>query len=155
VYCCLGTTIKKAGTQEAFRKVDFDYPIKIAALTQHLGANQFLIVTSLGANPHSRIFYNRVKGEVEEAIRKISFTTINIFRPSLLLGDRTEHRTGEKSGAFIMSGLKYVMVGPLRKYRAIQARDVAKAMVQVAQKNLKGLNIFESMQIQEIADSVR
>jgi uncharacterized protein YbjT (DUF2867 family) len=155
VYCCLGTTIKKAGTQEAFRKVDFDYPIKIAALTQHLGANQFLIVTSLGANPHSRIFYNRVKGEVEEAIRKISFTTINIFRPSLLLGDRTEHRTGEKSGAFIMSGLKYVMVGPLRKYRAIQARDVAKAMVQVAQKNLKGLNIFESKQIQKIADSVR
>jgi uncharacterized protein YbjT (DUF2867 family) len=154
VYCCLGTTIKKAGTQEAFRKVDFDYPIKIAALTQHLGANQFLIVTSLGADPHSRIFYNRVKGEVEEAIGKISFPTINIFRPSLLLGDRIEHRTGEKAGAFIMSGLKYVMVGPFRKYRPIQSRDVAKVMVQIAQKNLKSVNIFESMQIQEIADSV-
>jgi uncharacterized protein YbjT (DUF2867 family) len=155
VYCCLGTTIKKAGTQEAFRKVDFDYPIKIAALTQHLGANQFLIVTSLGANPHSRIFYNRVKGEVEEAIGKISFPTINIFRPSLLLGDLTEHRTGEKAGAFIISGLKYMMMGPFRKYRPIQSRDVAKVMVQVAQKNLKGLNIFESKQIQKIADSVR
>jgi uncharacterized protein YbjT (DUF2867 family) len=154
VYCCLGTTIKKAKTQEAFRKVDFDYPIKIAALAQHCGANQFLIVSSLGADPHSRIFYNRVKGEVEEAIRKISFTTINIFRPSLLLGDRTEHRTGEKAGAFIMSGLNYVMVGPFKKYRAIQARDVAKAMVQVAQKNLKGVNIFDSKQIQEIANSV-
>jgi len=154
VYCCLGTTIKKAGAQEAFRKVDFDYPIKIAALTQHLGANQFLIVTSLGADPHSRIFYNRVKGEVEEAIGKISFPTINIFRPSLLLGDRTEHRTGEKAGAFIMSGLKYMMVGPFRKYRPIQSRDVAKVMVQIAQKNLKSVNIFESMQIQEIADSV-
>jgi uncharacterized protein YbjT (DUF2867 family) len=155
VYCCLGTTIKKAGTQDAFRKVDFDYPIKIAALTQHLGANQFLIVTSLGADPHSRIFYNRVKGELEEAIRKISFSTINVFRPSFLLGDRTEHRTGEKAGAYIMSGLKYVMLGPFRKYRPIQAHDVAKTMVQVAQKNLKGVNIFESMQIQEIADSVR
>jgi len=154
VYCCLGTTIKKAGTKEAFRKVDFDYPIKLAALAQHLGANQFLIVTSLGADPHSRIFYNRVKGEVEEAIRKISFITINIFHPSLLLGERTEHRIGEKAGAFIMSGLKYVLVGPLRKYRAIQARDVAKAMVQVAQKNLKGVNIFDSKQIQEIADSL-
>jgi uncharacterized protein YbjT (DUF2867 family) len=154
VYCCLGTTIKKAGTKEAFRKVDFDYPIKLAALAQHLGANQFLIVTSLGADPHSRIFYNRVKGEVEEAIRKISFITINIFHPSLLLGERTEHRIGEKAGAFIMSGLKYVLVGPLRKYRAIQARDVAKAMVQVAQKNLKGVNIFDSNQIQEIADSL-
>jgi Predicted nucleoside-diphosphate-sugar epimerases len=155
VYFCLGTTIKKAGTQEAFRKVDFDYPIKIAALTQHCGVAQFLLVSSLGADPHSRIFYNRVKGEVEEAIRKISFTTINIFRPSLLLGERTEHRTGEKAGAFIMSGLKYALVGPLRKYRAIQAHDVAKAMVQVAQKNLKGVNIFDSKQIQEIADSVR
>ena len=155
VYCCLGTTIKKAGTQDAFRKVDFDYPIKIAALTQHCGANQFLIVTSLGADPHSRIFYNRVKGETEEAIRKISFITINIFRPSLLLGKRTEHRTGEKAGAFIMSGLKYALAGPLRKYRAIQARNVAKAMVQVAQKNLKGVNIFDSKWIQEIADSVR
>jgi len=154
VYCCLGTTIKKAETQEAFRKVDFDYPIKIAALAQHLGASQFMIVTSLGADPHSRIFYNRVKGEVEEAIGKISFPTINIFRPSLLLGDRTEHRTGEKAGAFIMSGLKYMMVGPFRKYRPIQSRDVAKVMVQIAQKNLKGVNIFESMQIQEIADSV-
>jgi uncharacterized protein YbjT (DUF2867 family) len=154
VYCCLGTTIKKAGTKEAFRKVDFDYPIKIAALSQHCGANQFLIVTSLGADPHSRIFYNRVKGEVEEAIWKISFTTINIFCPSLLLGERTEHRTGEKAGAFIMSGLKYALVGPLRKYRAIQARDVAKGMVQVAQKNLKGVNIFDSKQIQKIADSL-
>ena len=154
VYCCLGTTIKKAGTQDAFRKVDFDYPIKIAALTQHCGAAQFLLVSSLGADPHSRIFYNRVKGEVEEAIRKISFITINIFHPSLLLGERTEHRIGEKAGAFIMSGLKYVLVGPLRKYRAIQARDVAKAMVQVAQKNLKGVNIFDSKQIQEIADSL-
>jgi uncharacterized protein YbjT (DUF2867 family) len=154
VYCCLGTTIKKAGTQEAFRKVDFDYPIKIAALAQHCGANQFLIVTSLGADPHSHIFYNRVKGEVEEAIRKISFTTINIFRPSFLLGERTEHRRGEKAGAFIMSGLKYALVGPLKKYRAIRAQDVAKAMVHTAQMNLSGVNIFESQRIQKIADSV-
>jgi uncharacterized protein YbjT (DUF2867 family) len=153
VYCCLGTTIKKAGSQEAFRKVDFDYPIKIAALAQHCGANQFSIVTSLGADPHSRIFYNRVKGEVEEAIRKISFTTFNIFRPSLLLGERTEHRTGEKAGAFIMSGLKYVMGGPLKKYRAIHARDVAQAMVRMAQTNQGGVHIYESNQIQNIADS--
>jgi uncharacterized protein YbjT (DUF2867 family) len=155
VYCCLGTTIKKAGTQEAFRKVDFDYPIKLAALTEHCGAAQFLLVSSMGANPHSRIFYNRVKGEVEEAIQKISYTTINIFRPSLLLGERTEYRTGEKAGALIMSGLKHVFVGPLKKYRAIQAVDVAKAMVRTAQLNLCGVNIFESQRIQEIADSAR
>ena len=151
VYCCLGTTIKKAGTQDAFRKVDFDYPVKIAALTQHCGAAQFLLVSSLGADPHSRIFYNRVKGEVEEAIRKISFITINIFRPSLLLGKRTEYRTGEKTGAFIMSGLKLALAGPFKKYRAIQARDVAKAMVRTAQMHLCGVNVFESQRIQEIA----
>jgi uncharacterized protein YbjT (DUF2867 family) len=155
VYCCLGTTIKKAGSQEAFRRVDFDYPIKIAALAQHCGANQFSIVTSMGADPHSRIFYNRVKGEVEEAIRKISFTTINIFRPSLLLGERVEHRTGEKVGAFIMSGLKYVMGGPLKKYRAILAHDVARAMVRATQRNQGGVHIYESDQIQNIADSGR
>jgi len=151
VYCCLGTTIKNAGTQDAFRKVDFDYPVKIAALTQHCGAAQFLLVSSLGADPHSRVFYNRVKGEVEESVQKISFVTINIFRPSLLLGKRTEYRTGEKAGAFIMSGLKFALAGPLKKYRAIQARDVAKAMVRTAQMNLRGVNVFESQRIQEIA----
>lgn len=152
VYCCLGTTIKKAGSQDAFRKVDFDYPIKIAALSQHCGANQFLIVTSMGANPHSGVFYSRVKGEVEEAIRKIAFSTIHIFRPSLLLGNRAERRSGEKASAFIMSGLKFAFAGPLKKYRAIEARDVAKAMVRIAQKELAGVNIFESDRIQEIAD---
>jgi hypothetical protein len=92
---------------------------------------------------------------VEEAIRKISFTTINIFRPSFLLGERTEHRIGEKAGAFIMSGLKYALVGSLRKYRAIEARDVAKAMVQVGQMDLNGVHIYESGQIQDIANSLR
>jgi uncharacterized protein YbjT (DUF2867 family) len=152
VYCCLGTTIKIAGTQDAFRKVDFDYPVKIAALAQHCGANQYLLVSSLGADPHSRIFYNRVKGEVEEAIRKIPFTAVHIFRPSLLLGGRKEHRTGEKAGAFIMSGLKYTLTGSLKKYRAIKACDVAKAMVRAAQMNLSGVHIIESQRIQEIAD---
>ena len=152
VFCCLGTTIRKAGTQEAFRKVDFDYPVKIAALSQHCGANKFLLVSSLGADPHSRIFYNRVKGDVEEAIQKISFKAFHVFRPSLLLGKRKEHRTGEKVAAVAMSALDHAMIGPLRKYRAILARDVAKVMVGAAQMNLTGVNIFESQRIQEIAD---
>jgi uncharacterized protein YbjT (DUF2867 family) len=152
VYCCLGTTIRKAGTQEAFRKVDFDYPVKIAALAQHCGASQFLLISSLGSNSHSRIFYNRVKGEVEEAIRKIAFTTFHVFRPSLLLGERREHRAGEQAGAIVMAALKPVMIGHLKKYRAIQASDVAQAMVRVAQMDLRGVNIFESQRIQEIAD---
>jgi len=155
VHCCLGTTIKKAGTQEAFRKVDFDYPIKLAALTQHCGANQFLVISSLGADPHSRIFYNRVKGDMEEAIQKMQFMAFHVFRPSLLLGERKEYRTGEKVAAVAMAALKPAMIGPLQKYRAIQARDVGKAMVRVAQMDLQGVNIFESQRIQEIADSAR
>ena len=152
VYCCLGTTIKKAGSQEAFRKVDFDYPVKLAALTQHCGANQFLLVSSLGANTHSRVFYSRIKGEVEEAIRKISFTSLHIFRPSLLLGERKEHRLGEQIGAAVMKTFKHAMIGSFQKYRAIQAQDVAKVLVRVAQLGIEGVNIFESHQIQKIAD---
>ena len=152
VYCCLGTTIKRAGTQEAFRKVDFDYTVKLAALAQHCGATQFLLVSSLGADPHSRIFYNRVKGELEDAIRKMSFTGCHIFRPSLLVGERKEHRTGEKAAVVLMKVLKPVLIGPLMKYRSIQARDVAKAMAHTAQMDLQGVNIFESPRIQDIAN---
>lgn len=151
VFCCLGTTMRKAGSEEAFRKVDFDYPIKLAALSQHCGAKQFSIVTALGSDPHSRIFYSRVKGEVEEAIRKISFIALHIFRPSFLLGNRNESRPAEQIGAAVMSTLKLVMVGPLKKYRAVQASDVAEAMVRVAQMNLTGAHIFESDTIQALA----
>jgi uncharacterized protein YbjT (DUF2867 family) len=155
VYSCLGTTFKKAGNQEAFRKVDYDYIVKLAALAQHCGATQFLLVSSLGADPHSRIFYNRVKGDVEEAIRKIPFTACHIFRPSLLVGERKEHRSGEQAGTVLMKALKPMLIGPLMKYRSIQARDVAKAMIHIAQMDLQGANIFESQRIQEIADSTR
>jgi uncharacterized protein YbjT (DUF2867 family) len=155
VYCCLGTTIKKAGTQGAFRKVDFDYTVKLAALAQHCGARQFLVVTSLGADPRSRIFYNRVKGEVEEALRKIPFTALHIFRPSLLLGLRPEHRTSEIAGLLVMTGLKYAMAGPLKKYRAIRASDVARAMIGVALWDMFGVRVYESDRIQELADSFK
>ena len=85
--------------------------MKLAALTEHCGANQFLIVSSLGADPHSRIFYNRVKGEVEETIRKMPFMAFHVFRPSLLLGKRKEHRAGEKVAAIAMTALNPAMIG--------------------------------------------
>jgi len=150
VFCCLGTTIKKAGSQEAFRKVDFTYPVEIAKIAAQNGVEQFSIITALGANPKSSVFYNRVKGKVEEAIAKLSFKTINIFRPSLLLGKREERRIREKIGELLLHGLKPFLVGPLRKYRAIEASVVAAAMVQVARKNLQGIKIFESDQIPQV-----
>ncbi len=153
VFCCLGTTIKKAGSQAAFRKVDFDYPLEIAKLAAKNGAGQFLTITAMGANPRSRIFYNRVKGEVEAAVTKLSFKAIGIFRPSLLLGEREERRLGEKIGEPLLKSINLFLVGPLRKYRAIGARVVARAMVEVAKKNLQGITIFESDKIQMLGSS--
>lgn len=152
VYCCLGTTIRAAGSQEAFRKVDFTYPVQTAALAFKQGAEQFLIVTSLGANSLSNVFYYRVKGEVEEAILKLPFKGVHLFRPSILFGERREFRLGEKAGILAMRTLSFAMVGRYRKYRPIQASNVAKAMVRVAGMNLDGIHSFESDQIQSIAE---
>ena len=101
VFCCLGTTMKKAGSKEAFRKIDFTYPLEIASATHRLGAKQFLLVSALGADPSSSIFYNKVKGETEDAIGKLGFTSFHIFRPSLLLGDRNESRPGEDAAKIV------------------------------------------------------
>jgi uncharacterized protein YbjT (DUF2867 family) len=150
VYCCLGTTIKKAGSQAAFRQVDFTYPFEVAKIAAANGAGQFLIVTALGANSDSRIFYNRVKGEVEAAIAPLAFRAVHIFRPSLLLGERQEFRLGEKIGEGAAKIFSFLFVGPLRKYRPIEASVVAAAMVAVAKRNWAGANIYESDQIQAL-----
>ncbi len=147
VFCCLGTTIKKAGSQAAFRRVDFDYPHQIAQLACREGAQQFLLVSSLGANPASPIFYNRVKGEVEAAMAKLPFRAVHIFRPSLLLGDRQEFRLGEKLGEYAYKATSFLWQGPMRKYRPISARTVAAAMVHFAKQDQAGLHIHESFQI--------
>ena len=99
VFCCLGTTIKKAGSQEEFRKVDLTYPDRFARVAVEKGASQFLLVSAVGADSGSSIFYNRIKGEVEEAIGHYDFDTFHIFHPSLLLGKRQESRPGENFAA--------------------------------------------------------
>lgn len=152
VFCCLGTTIKTAGSQEAFRKVDHDYPVATAQLAQQQGAEKFLIVTAMGANKSSSIFYNRVKGEVEEAIKKIPFQAIHIFQPSLLLGERNEHRAGEKIGAVIFKLTNPLFIGPLKKYKAIQGSAVAGAMVKCARRDAAGIFTHQSDEIQRIFD---
>ncbi len=151
VYCCLGTTMKKAGSKNAFRKVDYHYPLKIAQLTQQKGAHQFLLVSALGADKKSRFFYNQVKGEVEEAIAAVGFKTLHIFRPSLLLGPREETRVGERIGKIIMRGISPFMAGKFRKYRPIQSKTVADAMRKIAKKDLSGPYIFESDKIKILA----
>jgi len=150
VFCCLGTTIKKAGSQEEFRKVDYGYPLRVAEIAVSQDATQFLIVTSIGADPRSRIFYNRVKGDVEWAVIELSFTTTHIFRPSILLGDRRESRQGEKLGIVVMKMLSLFMIGPWRKYHPIKAVTVAEAMVAAAKSYRVGVNIYESDAIQRM-----
>ncbi|WP_128547674.1 oxidoreductase [Larkinella soli] len=146
VFCCLGTTMKKAGSREAFRKVDYQYPLDVARLALANGARQFLLVSAMGADFNSRIFYNRIKGEVERDIGALAYPTCLIFRPSLLLGDRREFRLGERIGAGLMKLLNPLL--PAR-YRGIRADSVANAMLEMARKGLSGHHIFESDQLQE------
>jgi uncharacterized protein YbjT (DUF2867 family) len=143
VFCCLGTTIKQAGSQPAFRLVDHDFVVGVARAGLRAGATQFLLVSAIGADPESRVFYSRVKGETEAAIRKLSYEAVQIFRPSLLLGDRPEFRLGERIatlGAPVMTGLLF---GRLRRYRPIQAATVARAMVTTAKEAPRGPNVYE------------
>lgn len=151
VFCCLGTTIKKAGSETAFRKVDFDLPHELAKIASARGAKQFLLVSSLGADANSRIFYNRVKGEVEKAVSNVHFDGVQIFRPSLLLGERAESRLGERIAEKTSRVFSFLFVGKLAKYRPIHARMVATAMVKVAKESPHGVNIFESDRIRAMS----
>jgi uncharacterized protein YbjT (DUF2867 family) len=149
-FCCLGTTIKKARTKEAFYTIDFTYPVTVAKACAAAGAGQFLIVTALGANPRSSVFYNRVKGEVEAAVRETSFKAVHIFRPSLLLGNRKEKRPMEELAGLLSRALAPLIAGPMAKYRPIEAQDVARAMVLVATAE-RPSGIYESHIIRRIA----
>jgi uncharacterized protein YbjT (DUF2867 family) len=125
IYICLGTTIKKAGSQSEFKKVDFDYCVSFAKKARVAGATKISLVSSVGANPYSKNFYLKTKGEVEEEIKKIDFQYINIFRPSLLLGSREENRFLEKIGQNLSSFINFFLIGSLRKYRSIKSSNIA------------------------------
>ena len=146
VFCCLGTTKAKAGSKEAFYEVDFFYPVKLAHLTHRNEARQFLIVTALGADKRSKIFYNRVKGEVEEAIESVGFESLHIFRPSLLLGDRQEKRFGEQSAIKLFKVFGFAVP---EKYEPIKALDVANAMLYFASLDNEGVVIHHSHEMQK------
>ena len=131
-FCCLGTTIKKAGSQAAFKKVDHDYVLQFADLAKRSGVSKFLIVTALGSNSNSPIFYNRVKGEVETDLKRIGFESLVIFRPSLLLGERAEPRTMERIAVKLYPIYRKILIGRLARQTPIHAEDVAAAMVEKA-----------------------
>jgi uncharacterized protein YbjT (DUF2867 family) len=151
VYCTLGTTIRIAKTQEAFRKVDYEYPLQLAQLALSHHANQFLIVTALGANASSKIFYSKVKGELEESLMKLGLAKLYIFHPSLLLGDRKEVRRGERIGSILAKGISGILAGRLSKYKPIHVSDVARGMIQAAQQEAMGTQVYEYNEILKLA----
>lgn len=138
VFCCLGTTIKQAGSEAAFKKVDYFYPLQIAKICKENGAKVFSVITALGSNPNSMIFYNKVKGELELALEKINFEALHIIQPSLLLGDRKETRIGEGIAQKLSPIMNAVLIGGLKKYKAIAGTQVAKAMLYYSKQNVQG-----------------
>ena len=142
VVSALGTTMRKAGSKEAFRRVDYDYPLALARLALSRGARHFLLVSSVGANAESRFFYTRVKGELEDAILALGFRSVTIVRPSLLVGTREDLRPTESIGRYLMA------LAPAR-YRPVHGREVAAALLAAALADHPGATILESEQIRD------
>jgi uncharacterized protein YbjT (DUF2867 family) len=140
VFCALGTTMRQAGSESAFRQVDFDYPVALAQATLARGARHFLLVTALGAAANSRVFYNQVKGEVEAAITALGFRSVTIARPSLLLGRRREPRLAEQLGRVVG-----VLAPP--RWRPVSAARVARALVEAAKRDEPGVRILENREL--------
>lgn len=149
VFCCLGTTIKIAKTKEAFEKVDLHYPIKIAQLQKKAGSKQFLVVSAMGANANSSIFYSKTKGLMEDGLQKIGFDALYILRPSFIDGERKEKRLGEKIGLFIFAVISPLLIGPLRNYASVKASAIAACMISKAIENNKGIFTILSGEIKK------
>jgi uncharacterized protein YbjT (DUF2867 family) len=151
LFLCLGTTIKKAGSVTNMEKIDRDLPVILARLARRNNVQRMAVISSIGSNPHSSNYYLRIKGEMEQEIMKIDFETLAIARPSLLLGDRVEKRLRESAGKMIMKILGIFLYGRLRKYRAIESKTIAIALVRIL-NNKGGKEIYESDKLQIIAD---
>ena len=142
-FCCLGTTIRVAGSQEAFRAVDHDLVLAFARRAREMGARHFLVISALGADAHSRVFYNRVKGEMEQALQAQGWPQLTIARPSLLDGARHEFRLGERLAAPLMR----LIPG---KLRSIEASVLARALWRLALEDGKGVRIVESDELRQL-----
>lgn len=150
VFCCLGTTIARAGSLEAFVRVDRDYPVELARLAKTNGASQFLLISSVGADVKSPNYYLRTKGEAEAAITEMGYDALQILRPSLLLGERAEFRWKEKFAEPFARLFSFAMVGPLEKYRAIEGSMVARAMVAIASEGQSGVHIHQGQTLRVV-----
>ena len=150
-FCCLGTTMKQAGSKDAFIKVDYQYVVDFAKAAKQNNARQFSVISAMGADAKSKIFYNQVKGEMEEAIQNLGFSELIIFHPSLLLGPRDENRLGEKIGTILGKIFSPLLFGSLKKYQTIHVSKIAKAMIAVAKIKADRDRVLEYNGIIELA----
>ena len=149
VFCCLGTTMALAGSKDAFRKVDFEYVVKLAVFAQRRNIPQFHVISARGANAKSMIFYNKVKGRMELELRKLTkLKSIYIYRPSLLLGNRSEFRFGESMGKKAMTWFKFLIP---KSSRAVYDIQVAMAMHQHAAQPEKGVHVVDNASMVKLA----
>lgn len=140
IFCCIGTTNAKVkGDKAEYRKIDFDIPVNAARFGKEAGFQQFLLVSAVGANSKSSIFYSRLKGEVEEVIATFQFKSFHIFRPSVLLGKRNENRLGERIGKVLFTIFSFLIPS---KYKGIKDVDVAKAMINAAKEGREGMKVY-------------
>jgi len=158
VFCCLGTTIKQAGSRENFRKVDFDYCMDLAKLGIKSGAGHFLLISAIGASAKSPVFYSRVKGELEQAIEALGFARYSVFQPSFLAGERKETRRAEAIGIEWALKLSSLLVGPFADYSVIKAEALAAAMVATAlmdtESQVSGTRRLKYRKIMQLKESL-
>ncbi len=147
IFCAIGTTIKKAGSKANQFKIDCEYPAEIARIARENGAEQFILVSSIGADANSSNFYLKTKGQLEERLTALNFPSLIILRPSFILGNRKENRMGEKIGIVLAKLLGPLMIGGLRKYKGVEATVIANRMVVAAVSENKGKLIIESDRI--------
>ncbi|MFN3529561.1 MAG: NAD(P)H-binding protein [Bacteroidia bacterium] len=151
VFCCLGTTIKKAGSKNAFRRVDYDMVVNAALVAAQAGVNHFSVVSAVGAEAKSGIFYNQVKGEMEAALIQTGLPRLSIFRPGLLLGKREEFRFGERLGIALVPLFEWMIP---KRFRSIKAETVARAMLLNAIKTDEGIEIFFNGDMEVLSKSL-
>jgi uncharacterized protein YbjT (DUF2867 family) len=144
--CALGTTIKKAGSKKAFRQVDYQLPLDLAGYAAQNGCEKFILISAIGADPGSSVFYNKVKGELERDIQHLSFKSIHIIRPSLLMGDRTEFRLGEEIGKRLIQPFSFLIPD---KYKPVHVEVIARKIKTLLKDDTPGGHIYEGRQIHE------
>ena len=147
--CCLGTTIKEAGSKENFKKVDYEYVKLFAQSAKRSQAHKFIFISANGADPESSIFYNQIKGETETMLQSLDFPSLAILRPSLLIGDREQERPMEQLAQDIAPYFDFLLRGPLKKYQTISASTVAHVITSLCTSSWNGLKIVESDEMKE------